>query len=584
MIIPVKRVDFSYTRSDLRNVDSTVVNLRGDYMVWWYNSIRHNSLARTVPLVDVLFKRLIDDVPGAISLARVPLSNLPHYRIGTVWREGKCISDTQLVQEEFQVDFSPQGWSITSRDELYNEGLEHVFLDDEYPLKYRRDKSHLLSLTDIHGRTLLVPCIEFLVRGYARNMDVCRAIATLRFDDVKACFFDPPSRDAHHWLVRPTHKARDYDALFLAHLLYDDYTERRVRRINSQFMATKPGDIVLPKVEPWFTGSAELRCRGKWINNGNTFLCLDLCGASKPNGRDIEWIRETYDGSDGKDGAGRIVMPKAMRTAEAEHFLAEESFAEPDNLSETIIVKAPPFAELGVSQRVVRITRTVIKTEKGKLGPTPPCAESHSSGSGHGSGKSIGKSEHVSDLPADAQIQSQDFLNDIWNAFHSIKARNPERVTELSWLTPPSSGTTTPPRIVLFNSEGVDHTRYDILKWINLSEGVAQRRGMLFIQARIDGQSYLCIEIQRAQPDAGTPKPPGFSGVLMKCDITDLVELEDFIHKVCIRTRTAVGRFMHIRKMFPQATKIFRHRRHDDGQPHRRRLVNAFRELDVILD
>ncbi|WP_440778806.1 hypothetical protein [Pseudomonas syringae] len=584
MVSPVKRVEFSYPRSDLRNPDSMVANLKGDYVVWWYNCIRHNPSAMTMPLVDVLFKKLVDDIPCSISLARVPLSNLPHYRMGTIWREGSCISDTELVQEDFSVDFSPGGWTITSRDTLYENNLEYIFSDDDYPLKYRRDKSRLLKFTDSKNRTLLVPCIEFFVRGYARNMDVCRAISTLRFTDILRCFYAPPTRDAHEWVVRPTHRARDYDDMFHAHLLYDDYTEACVRRINSQFLSTNPTDIVLPRVEPWFMGAGELRCRGKWINQGETFLCLDLCGASLPDGQNIKWIRSTYDSTGGLEGAGRTVIPLSLRTAEAEEFIAEENFAEPDGHTEITIVKTPPFAQLGVLKRKVTRSRQVIKADKGKLGPKPPSSDSYSSGTGRGSGKKIGKSEHVADIPTDVQIQSHGFLNDIWNTFLSIKLGNPDRVTELSWYTPPSFGLSTPPRVILFNADGVGYDRHDILNWISLSEKSSKRRGMLVIRVMVDNQAYLCFEIQRAEPDEITPKPPGFSGVLMRCDITDPTELEEFVHKVCTYTRTAVGRFKHIRGIFPKATKIFHHRRYQDELPHRRRLINAFKVLNVILD
>ncbi|MCH5552545.1 hypothetical protein L6227_25185 [Pseudomonas syringae pv. syringae] len=584
MVRPVKRIKFSYPRSDLRNPDSMVANLKGDYIVWWYNCVRHNPRAKTMPLVDVLFKKLVDDIPCSISVARVPLSNLPHYRIGTIWREGRCISDIELTQEDFSVDFSAGRWTITSRDELHEENLEDLFSDDDYPLKYRRDKSRLLKFTDSKNRTLLVPCIDFFVRGYVRNMDVCRAISTLQFSDILSCFYESRDRDAYRWVVRPSHKARDYDNLFLAHLLYDDYTEGCVRRISSQFQSTKPGDIVLPEVEPWFVGPGELRCRGKWINQGKTFLCLDLCGSNRPEGQDIEWIRDAYDSTGGQEGKGRTVMPVSLRTAEAEEFFSEESLAEPDGHTDITIVKTPPFASLGVLTRKVTKTRQVIKADKGRLGPKPPSSDSHSSGTGRGSGKNIGKSEHVADIPADVQIQSHGFLNDIWNTFASIRLGNPDRVTELSWYTPPSFGSSTPPRVILFNADGVPYDRYDILKWISLSEESSKRRGMLVIRIVVDNQVYLCFEIQRAEPDENTPHPQGFSGVLMRCDITDPIELEEFVKKVCTYTRTAVGRFVHIRGIFPKATKIFHHRRYQEELPHRRRLINAFKVLKVILN
>lgn len=51
-----------------------------------------------MPLVELHLKRLYDDIPGPDTRALVPLSNLPHYSIGTIWREGRCISDTKLTR------------------------------------------------------------------------------------------------------------------------------------------------------------------------------------------------------------------------------------------------------------------------------------------------------------------------------------------------------------------------------------------------------------------------------------------------------------------------------------------------------
>ena len=585
MVSSVKRIPFSYQRSDLRNRDSAVETLRGDHIVWWYTGIRSNQRAKTVPLVDVLFKSLVNDVPGAFTPARVPLSNLPHYRIGTIWRDGRCISDTELMQEDFSVDFSPEGWSITSRDQLYDLGLEHTFPDHEYPLKYRRDKAQLLNFSlDGGKRNLLIPCIDFFVRGYASNMDVCRVISTKLYRDVKSCFYDPPLRDERRWIVRPTPKMRYYDRYFLAHLLYDDYTDQRVRRINSQFLSTKPDHVIHPRVEPWFQGPAKLRCRGKWINGGNTFLCLDLCGSSKPEGQDFEWITTKYDSSDGKEGSGRVVMPVSVRTAEVDEFLAEESFSEPDGHAEIMVVKSPPFIGLGQVARKVTKTKEVIQTDKGRLGPLPPKADSHSSGTGHGSGKNIGKSEHVADPQTDDQAQAQSFLTGIWNTFESIKQKNPERVSELSWYTPAKSGTSYPPRIILFNTEYVPNDGHDVMNWIYFSVDSVQRRGMLVLRIAIDNQAYLCFEIQRAEPTEKNPKPPGFFGVLMRCDIADAQELEDFVSNVCIRTKNALGRFKNIRGTFPVVTKIIMHKPDSTELPYRRALISAFKALDVYLD
>ena len=147
------------------------------------------------------------------------------YGKGTIWRDGICISDTDLASppQTFDVDFNEHGWSLTSRADLIRKGDTHIFHHHEYPLQYHHDRTRLLDFKLDDGiRNLLVPCTEYFVRAYARNMEVCRALATLRWSDVISVFFDDPRRDEFRWLVKPSPKMRYYDAVFLAHLLYDD--------------------------------------------------------------------------------------------------------------------------------------------------------------------------------------------------------------------------------------------------------------------------------------------------------------------------------------------------------------------------
>lgn len=581
LVSPVKRIEFSYPRSDLQNTDSAVARIPGDNIVWWYGSIRRNPMAKTMPLVEVQFKRLYDDVPGPGTPVLLPLANLPHYRIGTIWRGGKCISDIEMECKDHLVNFSGEGWTITSRDELYKSGMGKIFSDNDYPLKYPRDKSLLLNFKLPEGKNLLVPCIDFFVRGYARNMDVCRAICSLLFPNIMSVFYECTMPDEHEWIVKPSRKVRKYDSVFLAHLLYDDLTLKRVGSINAQFLSKKPGEAVFPRVKPWFSGPAELRCRGKWINEGHTFLCLDLAGGSKPPGKTIHWITPELDNSNGKE-SGRLVMPTPVRTAEADEFLAEESYAEPDAHSEITIVRTPPFADLG-PEREVKTVKHVTLTDRGRLAPRPPKPESHASGTGFGGGKYIGKSEHVADKQNDAEIETQGFLNDIWNAFQSIKSANPDRVTDVSWYVPSRFRNSAPPRIILFNTEGVNPDQTDVLRLVYLNAEFTQRRGMMVLRVIVDSKAFLCFEIQRAEPDEKNKKPKGFSGVLMPYTIAGEGETEHFVNKVCIATRLAEGYFKHVRGIFPDSTMIFRHRPHGKALVHRRRLVNAFKQMGVDL-
>lgn len=573
----LQRIDLSYYRTNLRHTDSQVKVLQGDQLVWWYGPIRQNTRPRSIPLAKVHFRQLFNDEPGPRTSAIVPLSSLPHYRKGTIWRDGLCVSDTNLAlaPEEFDVNFDEDGWSLTSRAELVRQGNAHIFHHDEYPLQYQQDRTRLLNFKLADGKkNLLIPCTEYFIRAYARNMEVCRALATLRWSDVMSVFFDDPRRDAYSWLVRPSRKMRYYDAVFLAHLLYDEYASRRIRHINAQFISQDPSTQIFMEAAPWFRGKGKLQCRGRWINDGNTFLCLSLVGSSQPDGEEIEWLTKKIDSSDGKDG-GHLVLPRPVRTAEAEEFLSEHSHTAPDIHSEIVIVKPPPFKVIG-SKRPIKKKKEVIKTDRGRLGPHPPVANSHSSGEGTGAGKNVGKLEHA----AEAELETQGFLYDIWNAFRSIMADNPDRVTKVNWYTPPKFRDQGPPRAILLRPT-IDWTPEDKSApgWVYLDKKTGECRGLMVLRIEVDGENYFCFEVQPVKPDKAE-----YSGVLMKSHVSTLEEFDDFVQQLCSRVRYVVGRFKHMESFFPHGTKIFKHHQKDTKVLYRSRLINAFKEIGVVLD
>ncbi|WP_262405441.1 hypothetical protein [Pseudomonas fluorescens] len=573
----LQRIDLSYYRTNLRHTDSQVKVLQGDQLVWWYGPIRQNTRPRSIPLAKVHFRQLFNDVPGPNTWAIVPLSSLPHYRKGTIWRDGLCVSDTNLASppEEFEVNFDVDGWSLTSRAELVKQGKGHIFHHDDYPLKYQLDRNRLLDFKLTNStKNLLVPCLEYFIRAYARNMEVCRALATLRWSDVMSVFFDDPLRDTYSWLVRPSRRMRFYDAVFLGHLLYDDYAARRIRHINSQFISQDPSTQIFMEAAPWFRGKGKLLCRGRWINDGNTFLCLSLVGSTQPDGKEIEWLTTKVDSSDGKDG-GHLILPRPVRTAEAEEFLSEHSHMAPDGHSETIIVKSPPFKVLG-SKRPVKKKKEVIKTDRGRLGHHPPEADSHSSGEGTGAGKNVGKLEHV----AEAELETHGFLHDIWNAFRSIMADNPYRVTKVNWYTPPKFRDQGPPHLIMLRPT-IDWTPDDKSApgWVYLDKKTGERRGLMVLRIEVDGENYFCFEVQPTKPDKAE-----YSGVLMKSHVSTVEEFDEFVQELCSRVRYVVGRFKHMESFFPPGTKIFKHHQKDAEVLYRSRLINAFKEIGVALN
>lgn len=582
---PVKRIEFSDQRPNLQHPHSGVSRFTKDHIVWWYNSLRSNSKGqRTIPEVEVLFKTLDNDVPSVNTCALVPLAALPLYSIGSIWREGQCVSNTEMETRIFDVDFSPGTYQVTSRAELLDSQQGALFLDDDYPLKFKRDMSRLLNFRLNKENNLLVPCIEFFVRAYATKMTICKLLSTTTFEQAKMEFFKSQARHESKWLIQPTDAMIDADAVFLAHLLYDDHCHEQVKKLNTSIVINGPDVKVFPLAEPWFRGAARLRCRGRWINGGKTFLCLNILGTSSPSGPDIELFRESFDSSDGEQG-GRTVLPQVTNVPEEGEFVAEESYDLPDAKGEKAKIKLPPVETLGPG-RVVKKTKSVAKTKRGLRGPQPPSADTYSGGDELGQGKNIGKLEHLSD----AVLESQGFLLDIWNAFISIKEANAERVTDVSWYAPPNYGTSTPPRVILFDRTGLAEKKLSVWRWVK-PFGSTQHRGLMVLKIVVDEQTFFCFEIDRLEKqgrefEAQQDKKPatrGFSGVLMKAFTNDPAEFQNFVEEVCIRIRNERGIFKNIIEIFPPQSKLIVHRSKDRDVKYRKRLINVFIEDGITL-
>lgn len=487
------------------------------------------------------------------------------------------MSDTELTHiEPTKVDFTElKGWQYTSRYEARKQGLPQDFRNADYPLYYKDgDKCWLLDFKLGGGKNMLVPCIEFLVRAYARNSEVCRALTALTWDDVFSVFYDSTTPDEHEWVIRPSRHMRDGDAVYLAHLMYDPYTAHQSRLINSQVLSSPPEKPVLLKVAPWFKGPAEIEGRGLWINGGNTFLCLDITGCSEPKGDKIVMQRLSFDTDQGIDGTGRTVMPRPIKTAHADEFIAAVDELDPDYHSETTIVKSAPFKTLG-SPRKVEKKPHIVKANTGRRGPNPPDANTHSTGQGTSSGKQTGKLL----LEADAVLESHGVLRDIWRALHDIAATNPQ-VTGPRWYTLSERFQTShEPKLIALDPH--DQQSGKTLSWAYIDSSTKQPRGVMVVRINIAGTRYFLIELQRRKK--GDEETESFAGVLFQSHLNSFEELNDFLEEFCSLIRFEAGVVRNLKHLFPDETKFFNHSPNVEQILHRTVLIKAFKAIGVSL-
>lgn len=147
--------------------------------VWWYGPIIKNTNANSVPKVAVQFRRLDDGAGKNVWLNReIALTHLGLLRIGSVWQNACCERTISYERTTLDVDFSPDGWSCVSVEELTGRVPEALWPSNLYPLEFPHDRGYLLDFKIAGGKNLLVPCIEFFAQYYGRSAEVKRVLAT----------------------------------------------------------------------------------------------------------------------------------------------------------------------------------------------------------------------------------------------------------------------------------------------------------------------------------------------------------------------------------------------------------------------
>jgi hypothetical protein len=189
---------------------------------------------------------------------------LGSFRLGTIWQGGKFIAETDLgTDQDFSVDFTEGVWSYVS---IYGNHQFAPYFKTDYPLRSQpTDKmlTEFLSFPLPDDKNLLIPCIEFLYRCYGSTSDMARILTTYPWPKVQKLLYADTSKDPSRWLVKPQSIVPDDDGLFLAHALYNGYTEKVAKLLYSELdnaYGKHMKEIGL-RVRPWFQGPAKVKVR-----------------------------------------------------------------------------------------------------------------------------------------------------------------------------------------------------------------------------------------------------------------------------------------------------------------------------------
>lgn len=571
-------------------------NENGELVVWWYYGIRSKRKPTEEPKVFVCFRRILPDGSlGDFKHKRLPITSLGQFRVGTIWKEQKAVEEIVYETKIFRVDFSAGGWQHIQIDNANTGPIS----PSVYPLPTIQDEpSQLISFNaiDVKGAevSLYVPCLEFFSRCYGRSQYIKYVLSLFPWEEAQNRFFAPfpaePEGDKWHICLRE--KVVNGDAVFLAHAKYDPYANHTVRSIYSKFEKSfgNNAQSVYPKVQPWFTGPAALKVSGVWLEEGKSFLALQIGGCSDPCGDEILRGRlkrkPKTSSEDGSSADDLINIPKPV-IRNTPPIVTVTGQEEPSTDTGAIIIADEDFEVLGRPRRVKRIKYDV---EQGSYKQVPVPDENtrlFSGGESHGTGSGVGYAMYK----ADQIMESHGVLRDIWDALIWFHDNHPEVIG------PPESysyeeGFCDNPEPTLLAYQAFADDVVDIKgatrNWPFLSVEDRIRRGALLARALVGPVHIYFFEMQRrikiTEDDSGnetyTEEP--FRGMVFK--LKDGDTLEDWVAHLMDVSRHTEGVLTSIAPQCPGMAELYKHNTaHTEKIPCEAAVRNALRKMGVKL-
>ncbi|MCD0160222.1 hypothetical protein IHN63_02770 [Deinococcus sp. 6YEL10] len=569
--------------------------LRGEIVIWWYGPVAGLTSTRQSPNVIVFVRPVLTDGSlGDIFTVKVALNFLGLLRIGTIWVEGVCVGEWAFLQKNmtFSVNFDLDSYEIVSPYD--NPELPNV--SSGYPLPYSRDKNWMLRFPLQGGRQLLLPCMEFLARGYGSNKLISQTLSTLPWEDCLDRFFVPTEtgKTAEVWPIKLTERMREQDAVLLAHLLHDPYTQRAAKSIYGQLGSRNQGDLTFLKILPWFESQARIRVNGLWVDRSNTFLALRLSGMSDPQGVSVLIHRNTFIDEnpalpDDTNDTGNLDRFGTLLVTPPIVDLTDQ--IEPDRKPPQIAVVESGFALLGHPRTILTLPQYQRRQmwRKDKIA-SELANEAHLAGIGEGEGAD--KDVDEADIHSTHAVLSAGVVFDLWNIFKERSGQAEGGILEAAYFTFEDGFQTDDPPLFIALRKPHENAERKILRWTQMfpDNPASRMRGILVLRLTLTEGIFYLFEIERRfrheeEEDGSLAErftEEAFKGFLMVAIEEQFhVWLSYFLDKV----RETQGVIKNID--FPQdqiLTTVFVHSSGDDtSRPGEYAVENALKKARVLL-
>ena len=569
-------------------------------VVWWYGGLETHHRIDVVPRCVVFFRELHEGGTfGSFQRKSIGVTHLGLLRLGSIWQDGRCEEFIELDVQTFDVSFDDGGWTFVSPAETPVAGQSAPFSQDDYHLRYERDRNHLLDFRLEGGRNLLIPCLEFFTRFYGRSAEVRRVLVTYPWDQALPRLIKPFEEPVppNTWAIRLARRMQNADVVLLAHAVYDEYTRECCGSIHAQcanaFNRHEPYAFL--KVKPWFRGDAKLKVEGYWVNESRTFLGLRIRGGSEPKGERILRNRDKNGtGGGGQDDKGQgLDAARSVRVLKRLPDIVDlTDTEEPDNDAPSVDVYEADFELLGEPRAVVdrrRSVRTDSKTTRAD-GTDPT---TFSTGEAHGSGKGVG---HAS-VHARVELESEGILRDMWKALRYLAKKHTEVISSVEWFTfQDGFQTRDEPRLVALQPYSAqDETiSADVRNWVYYNVIGKVPRGLLIVRVIASGKPVYIVEIQRRVRLEKPKKAPAkqkkeklyreepLKGLVFTLD--DQMDLVPWLHQLLSKVPPTLGIVQKITGLCPGKMDAFIHSKADvEACACEAAAKNALSKAEVFL-
>ncbi|WP_291372693.1 hypothetical protein [Acinetobacter sp. UBA6720] len=261
-------------------------------MVWWYGALAKADRRNTQPKVHVAFRELLQDYTPTDNFIFIDanITDLVSWPIGTVWHHERLVDYLPQEIREFDIDhtdFKHTYVQAYKRDEKTGR-IDHFFSDKNkfYINPSQRENCISFSLKDQEYKELLVPCFEFLVRGYGLSTELPRILTTYDEAERHERLYTPHPEEENTWTILIGDSLTTDDHVFIAYYKYSEYTQNAVRILFSSI--AKHDDFtqrnhIYPKVMPWHEETRKIRVSGFCLPDTHAFLALTILGIELPD-------------------------------------------------------------------------------------------------------------------------------------------------------------------------------------------------------------------------------------------------------------------------------------------------------------